>query len=138
MFTCSLLDDLIGSWLLFIMCFCILCNVFICLHQQQKQEKAWLGASFRPENFVPGLVIGFILGLLFDLSKPITNQSTKKTFLSSKVQKQLSVSSNGDQELKMVCYITLQSLSYFVGVFNSFLFFSASFCFGTIILPLCK
>ncbi|GAB2234156.1 hypothetical protein Drorol1_Dr00003393 [Drosera rotundifolia] len=38
------------------------------------QEKKWsLGSSFIPENFIPGLVIGFIFGLLLDLTKPRKN-----------------------------------------------------------------
>ncbi|KAL9226840.1 hypothetical protein vseg_002607 [Gypsophila vaccaria] len=32
-------------------------------------EKEGIGVSFRPENFIPGVVIGFILGLLLDLAK---------------------------------------------------------------------
>ncbi|XP_028802129.1 peptidyl-tRNA hydrolase 2, mitochondrial [Neltuma alba] len=73
--------------------------------QQQKQEREWLGVSFKPENFIPGLVIGFIIGLLFDLSKPGKNYSTNKTLSSGKIQRQLSVPSNGDQELKMVLVV---------------------------------
>lgn len=66
--------------------------------QKQKQKGEWLSASFKPENFIPGLVIGFICGLLIDLTKPTRNH------LSTKLQNQLSVSTNGaDQELKMVC-----------------------------------
>ncbi|KAF7817114.1 peptidyl-tRNA hydrolase 2, mitochondrial isoform X1 [Senna tora] len=72
--------------------------------QQQKQEREWLGISFKPENFIPGLVIGFICGFLIDLSMPSTNHSTKKTLSSRKLQ-QLSVSSSGDQELKMVLVV---------------------------------
>ncbi|KAJ1409826.1 Peptidyl-tRNA hydrolase, PTH2 [Sesbania bispinosa] len=73
----------------------------IAKQQQHKQKGEWLAGSFKPENFVPGLVIGFIFGLLLDLSKPHRNHLSKKVFSSSKVQQQLSVSSNGDQELKM-------------------------------------
>lgn len=72
--------------------------------QQQKQKGEWLSGSFKPENFIPGLVIGFICGLLIDLSKPTRNHLSNKIFSSTKLQNQLSVSSNGaDQELKMVC-----------------------------------
>ncbi|KAI4337503.1 hypothetical protein L6164_015911 [Bauhinia variegata] len=72
--------------------------------QQQKQKREWLGVSFKPENFFPGLVIGFILGLLLDLSKPDKNLSTKNVSSSDKLR-QLSVSSNGDQKLKMVLVV---------------------------------
>ncbi|RZC15675.1 hypothetical protein D0Y65_009150 [Glycine soja] len=71
--------------------------------QQQKQKGEWLAGSFKAENFIPGLVIGFIFGLLLDLSKPSRNHLSKKMFSSAKPQQQqLAVSSNGDQELKMV------------------------------------
>ena len=70
--------------------------------QQQKQEGQWLALSFNPENFVPGLVIGFILGLLLDLSKPPKNKTNKKNFAPGKPQ--FAVSNNSDQELKMVCF----------------------------------
>lgn len=71
--------------------------------KQQKQEKVSLAVSFRPENFIPGLVIGFIFGMLLDLSKPGKNYVKKKNFLPRKPQEQVSVSSDGDQDLKLVC-----------------------------------
>ncbi|KAK4560132.1 hypothetical protein RGQ29_009062 [Quercus rubra] len=71
--------------------------------QQQKQEGQWLALSFNPENFVPGLVIGFILGLLLDLSKPPKNKTNKKNFAPGKPQ--FAVSNNSDQELKMVLVV---------------------------------
>uniref|UniRef100_A0A2P2L488 Uncharacterized protein MANES_03G059000 n=1 Tax=Rhizophora mucronata TaxID=61149 RepID=A0A2P2L488_RHIMU len=70
---------------------------------KQKQEKGGLAESFRPENFIPGVVIGFIFGLLLDLSNPSRNYSKKKNLLARNPQKQYSVSNNGDQVLKMVC-----------------------------------
>ena len=73
--------------------------------QQQKQEGQWLALSFNPENFIPGLVIGFILGLLLDLSKPSKNKTNKKNFAPGKPQ--FAVSNNSDQELKMVCFALL-------------------------------
>ncbi|CAA0838380.1 Peptidyl-tRNA hydrolase II (PTH2) family protein [Striga hermonthica] len=33
----------------------------------QKKEREWLGVSFKPENFIPGLIIGFIFGLFVDV-----------------------------------------------------------------------
>ncbi|XP_038900236.1 probable peptidyl-tRNA hydrolase 2 isoform X2 [Benincasa hispida] len=72
--------------------------------QQLKSEKEWLSVSFRPENFIPGLVIGFILGLFLDLSKPSRGNAKKGYFLPSKYQ-QLSPSNNGDQELKLVLVV---------------------------------
>jgi PTH2 family peptidyl-tRNA hydrolase len=74
------------------------------LQQQQKQKGGeWLSGSFKPENFIPGLIIGFICGFLIDLSKPTTNHLSNKILSSSKLQHQLSVSSNAYQDLKMVC-----------------------------------
>lgn len=70
---------------------------------QQKQEKEWFATSFRAENFIPGLVIGFIFGMLLDLSKPAKSHAKKKNFLPGKPQEHLRVPSNGDQDLKMVC-----------------------------------
>ncbi|XP_062098162.1 uncharacterized protein LOC133804031 isoform X2 [Humulus lupulus] len=76
--------------------------------KQQNQEKEWLGSSFRAENFIPGLVIGFILGLLFDLSKASGNQTNaKRKWSSSKLQTQDLVLNSGDQELKMVLVVRL-------------------------------
>ncbi|GAU14241.1 hypothetical protein TSUD_308010 [Trifolium subterraneum] len=74
--------------------------------QQQKEKGEWLSGNFKLENFIPGLVIGFICGFLIDLSKPTTNNLSKKIFSSSKLQhQQHSVSSNGDQDLKMVLVV---------------------------------
>ncbi|CAL0319247.1 unnamed protein product [Lupinus luteus] len=73
--------------------------------KQQNQEKEWLAGSFKPENFIPGLVIGFIFGLFLDLTKPNGNQLPKKSFSSGKLQQNLSVSSYGDQDLKMVLVV---------------------------------
>ncbi|KAF3446400.1 hypothetical protein FNV43_RR11579 [Rhamnella rubrinervis] len=74
--------------------------------QQQKQEGQWLSSSFSPENFIPGLVIGFIFGMLLDLSKPAMNATKKKkNFVSGKPHQEKLVSNNGDAELKMVLVV---------------------------------
>ncbi|XP_010526170.1 PREDICTED: peptidyl-tRNA hydrolase 2, mitochondrial isoform X1 [Tarenaya hassleriana] len=74
--------------------------------QSKKQEREWIGGSFKAENFIPGIVIGFILGMLLDLSKQVKSPIGKSRLLSSKTQKQSTVSSNGsDQELKMVLVV---------------------------------
>ncbi|XP_024025282.1 peptidyl-tRNA hydrolase 2, mitochondrial [Morus notabilis] len=76
------------------------------LQRKQNQDKEGLTSSFRPENFIPGIVIGFILGMFFDLAKPSGNQTNTKNKLSSgKVHSQSLVSNNGDQELKMVLVV---------------------------------
>ncbi|KAF5748268.1 peptidyl-tRNA hydrolase 2 mitochondrial [Tripterygium wilfordii] len=71
----------------------------------KKQEKEWLTGSFRPENFIPGLIIGFISGLLFDLLNPPNTHVKKRNFLSGKFQPQQAISNNGDQEMKMVLVV---------------------------------
>ncbi|XP_008466065.1 uncharacterized protein LOC103503602 isoform X1 [Cucumis melo] len=73
--------------------------------QQVKPEKEWLSVSFKPENFIPGLVIGFILGLFLDLSKPSKGNAKKGYFLPSKYQQLSPASNNGDQELKLVLVV---------------------------------
>ncbi|KAL8153302.1 hypothetical protein V2J09_011062 [Rumex salicifolius] len=45
--------------------------------QQRKQEGQCLSEGFRPENFIPGLVIGFICGFVLDLFKPSNNPPRK-------------------------------------------------------------
>ncbi|CAI0409597.1 unnamed protein product, partial [Linum tenue] len=74
---------------------------------QQKQGKTGgLSDGFQAENFIPGLVIGFILGLLIDLStKPFKGSSstaTKKNFLPGKPQQQNPDSSDGDNNRVLV------------------------------------
>ncbi|CAL5431746.1 unnamed protein product [Camellia sinensis] len=75
--------------------------------KQQKQEREWFAVSFKPENFIPGLVIGFIFGLFLDLSKPTKNNNNttpKKANLLLGNQQRL-VSTNTDEELKMVLVV---------------------------------
>ncbi|XP_030448728.2 uncharacterized protein LOC115671327 isoform X2 [Syzygium oleosum] len=73
--------------------------------QPKKQEKEWLAVSFRPENFVPGLIIGFILGWFIDLSKPTKSNTRRRNFLPGKRQEQCLVPSGSDQDLKMVLVV---------------------------------
>ncbi|PSR91268.1 Peptidyl-tRNA hydrolase [Actinidia chinensis var. chinensis] len=73
--------------------------------KKQKQDREWLAVSFKPENFIPGLVIGFILGLFLDLSKPTKTTTKKSNLLLGKNQKQRLASVNSDEELKMVLVV---------------------------------
>nr|GMD42703.1 peptidyl-tRNA hydrolase 2, mitochondrial isoform X2 [Ipomoea batatas] len=84
--------------------------------KKQKEQKEWVGASFKPENFIPGVVIGFILGLLLDWSKPPTPSNknstssslTRKSRLLSKYQQEKIMSpgaASSDDELKMVLVV---------------------------------
>ncbi|KAK9080013.1 hypothetical protein SSX86_001688 [Deinandra increscens subsp. villosa] len=65
---------------------------------KNKVDRGWLGRSFQPQHFIPGLVIGFIFGMLLDLSKPITRNS-------SSTRRKNSNSSNPDEDLKMVLVV---------------------------------
>ncbi|KAL6985446.1 peptidyl-tRNA hydrolase [Sarracenia purpurea var. burkii] len=67
--------------------------------KKQKQERELFAVSFRPENFIPGLVIGFIIGLFLDLSKPVRS-ITKKNHLQQRL-----ASLNTNEELKMVLVV---------------------------------
>ncbi|KAH8504390.1 hypothetical protein H0E87_011881 [Populus deltoides] len=78
----------------------------------KKQEKRGLAESFRPENFIPGLIIGFIFGLFLDLSNPSKNQTKKKNFLPGKSQQQCL--EDGDKELKLV-FVVRQDLKMGAG-----------------------
>ncbi|GMH11854.1 hypothetical protein Nepgr_013695 [Nepenthes gracilis] len=71
----------------------------------KKKEREWLGVSFRPENFIPGLVIGFIFGLLLDLSKPSKNPPRRKNSLMGRHQQHCLSSNDTDEELKMVLVV---------------------------------
>ncbi|ESQ53867.1 hypothetical protein EUTSA_v10027598mg [Eutrema salsugineum] len=74
--------------------------------QAKKQERKSIAGSFKAENLIPGIVIGFIIGMLLDLSQQVKFPVRKSRLLSSKTQKQSSVPSNGaDQELKMVLVV---------------------------------
>lgn len=81
---------------------------------KQKQEKEVLGVSFRPENFIPGLIIGFIFGFFLDLTKLAKNPSGRKIGSSPTKHQPRIVSSNSDEELKMVIYL------FFIGKKKSF------------------
>ncbi|XP_075484096.1 uncharacterized protein LOC142524168 isoform X1 [Primulina tabacum] len=72
--------------------------------KQEKQEKEWLGVGFKPENFIPGLVIGFIVGFFLNLSKPVRSSNSQKIGGKKRHQSSL-VSSNSDEELKMVLVV---------------------------------
>ncbi|KAF8036051.1 hypothetical protein BT93_C1916 [Corymbia citriodora subsp. variegata] len=73
--------------------------------KQQKQGEEWLGSRFRPQNYIPGLVIGFILGWFVDLTKPAKNSVRRRNLLPGKHKEVSLVSSGGEQELKMVLVI---------------------------------
>ncbi|CAL5382254.1 unnamed protein product [Camellia sinensis] len=79
--------------------------------KQQKQEREWFAVSFKPENFIPGLVIGFIFGLFLDLSKPIKNNNNttpKKAANLLLGKQQRLVSTNTDEELKMILRASME------------------------------
>ncbi|KAL8216361.1 hypothetical protein R6Q57_023198 [Mikania cordata] len=61
-------------------------------HSKKKLDGGWLGRGFQPQNFIPGVVIGFIFGMLLDLSK--RKPTTVRRFLS-----------NSNEDLKMVLVV---------------------------------
>ncbi|KAG1346617.1 peptidyl-tRNA hydrolase 2, mitochondrial [Cocos nucifera] len=70
----------------------------------KNREERWLAASLRPENFIPGLVIGFFLGLFIDLTASNrSNSKGKSSFPSGKNQSV--VSCGNGEELKMVLVV---------------------------------
>ncbi|CAL5435580.1 unnamed protein product [Camellia sinensis] len=75
--------------------------------QEEKQGREWFGVSFKPENFIPGQFISFILGLFLDLSSKPTKTSTtnKKSttnlLLGNHQSHTLSSPNTDHQELKM-------------------------------------
>ncbi|CAN4076659.1 unnamed protein product [Withania somnifera] len=76
--------------------------------KHHKEENEWLGASFKPENFIPGIVIGFIIGLLLDLSKHSkSNNTLKKTsnLLTRNQPGKILIPPKADEELKMVLVV---------------------------------
>ncbi|GAA0151006.1 hypothetical protein LIER_37216 [Lithospermum erythrorhizon] len=76
--------------------------------QPKKQEKQWLSVSFKPENFIPGLVIGFILGFILDIAKPNNknaNSPSSRSISGNSVSKTRVLSGNTDEGLKMVLVV---------------------------------
>ncbi|KAL5697588.1 peptidyl-tRNA hydrolase [Ranunculus cassubicifolius] len=76
--------------------------------RKHENQRTWLSVSFQPENFIPGIVIGFIFGLLLDLTKNSggpRRRITMPTISSKKHQNQDSSSSGSDQELKLVLVV---------------------------------
>ncbi|XP_047945916.1 peptidyl-tRNA hydrolase 2, mitochondrial isoform X1 [Salvia hispanica] len=76
--------------------------------KQKHQKRAVLGVSFRPENFIPGLIIGFICGFFLDLAKPAKGPSGRKigsSPISKNHQQPRIASSNNEEELKMVLVV---------------------------------
>ncbi|XP_040380384.1 probable peptidyl-tRNA hydrolase 2 isoform X2 [Oryza brachyantha] len=80
---------------------------------RRKGEEPWLAASLRPGNFLPGLAIGFLLGLLVDLSsswRPKPSPALAPSAPASRGSKRTGGSSSagggtGGEELKMVLVV---------------------------------
>nr|CAB3464692.1 unnamed protein product [Digitaria exilis] len=75
-------------------------------------EEPWLAASLRPTNFLPGLAIGFLLGLLLDLSSswrpksgPAPAPAAAPARGSSSKRASGSSFASGGEELKMVLVV---------------------------------
>ncbi|KAK6927353.1 Peptidyl-tRNA hydrolase, PTH2 [Dillenia turbinata] len=77
--------------------------------QQQKQGGGFLSVGFNPQNFIPGLIIGFIFGWFLDFSntpKSTPNAKKRNNCILGK-HPSLSSASNSitDEELKMVLVV---------------------------------
>ncbi|KAI3893795.1 hypothetical protein MKX03_012221 [Papaver bracteatum] len=77
--------------------------------QRGEERGEWCGISFNPENFIPGLIIGFVFGLLIDLTKLPRNPRKICAALGKKKGQQRLDSNGGsngsDEELKMVLVV---------------------------------
>jgi hypothetical protein len=80
------------------------------VHSLSQGEEPWLAASLRPANFLPGLAIGFLLGLLLDLSSswrpkssPAPAPAAAPARASSSKRASGTSFASGGEELKMVC-----------------------------------
>ncbi|KAJ1263702.1 hypothetical protein BS78_09G206500 [Paspalum vaginatum] len=79
---------------------------------RRKGEEPWLAASLRPANLLPGLAIGFLLGLLLDLSSSWRQKSSPAPAPpaapargSSSKRASGSSFASGGEELKMVLVV---------------------------------
>uniref|UniRef100_A0A1D1Y505 peptidyl-tRNA hydrolase n=1 Tax=Anthurium amnicola TaxID=1678845 RepID=A0A1D1Y505_9ARAE len=82
--------------------------------QQQRREEPWLAVSLNPKNFVPGLVIGFLLGLFVDLSRAGRVGSNGKSLAAPGRPQSGAVPGSNGEELKMVLVVR-QDLKMGVG-----------------------
>uniref|UniRef100_A0A7N0U8E1 peptidyl-tRNA hydrolase n=2 Tax=Kalanchoe fedtschenkoi TaxID=63787 RepID=A0A7N0U8E1_KALFE len=70
---------------------------------KHKERRGWFSVNFSLENFIPGLVIGFVLGLLVDLSKPGLSRSRGGSRV---VGRQQGAGPSGSgEELKMILVV---------------------------------
>ena len=75
------------------------------MQKQKEKQTAWLSSGLRPENLIPGLILGFFLGLFVELprrlnARPPNNAARKVKRDNCAVLS--SSSSTTTEELKMV------------------------------------
>uniref|UniRef100_A0A0D6R5J5 peptidyl-tRNA hydrolase n=1 Tax=Araucaria cunninghamii TaxID=56994 RepID=A0A0D6R5J5_ARACU len=81
-------------------------------NKNHRNQETWIASSLNPANFLPGLVIGFLLGLLVELPK---NFGRSANTVSSRPKNKKSVQSDGnEEELKMV-FVVRQDLKMGAG-----------------------
>ncbi|KAG0495111.1 hypothetical protein HPP92_006105 [Vanilla planifolia] len=69
-------------------------------------EEPWHVSSLRPENYLPGLAIGFLLGLLVDFAgAALRNSKLKPSVAPVKLKRSLGGNNGGGDELKMVLVV---------------------------------
>lgn len=104
-------------------------------HNASKSEiklGAWISSSIKPESFLPGLAIGFLLGLLVKLPKNfrrITNTGAKNARVNS--TRPVRSDGNGD-EVKMV-FVVRQDLKMGAGKIASQCAHAATGIYGALI-----
>lgn len=104
-------------------------------HSASKSERnpgAWIPSSIKPESFLPGLAIGFLLGLLVTLPKNfrrITNTGAKNARVNS--TRPVRSDGNGD-EVKMV-FVVRQDLKMGAGKIASQCAHAATGTYGALI-----
>ncbi|XP_068643209.1 uncharacterized protein [Aristolochia californica] len=69
--------------------------------KKRQKEETWLASTLKPENFIPGLIVGFLLGLFVDFPA----KSARGKSLPNSCTQQKGVSQGGDDELKMVLVV---------------------------------
>lgn len=80
----------------------------------QKEEEPWLAQCLKPENYLPGMIIGFLLGLFLDLSatRRVRDPRGKSSSRPGKHQSMSAAASSSSprgtsEELKMVQFFSL-------------------------------
>ncbi|KQK05340.1 probable peptidyl-tRNA hydrolase 2 isoform X2 [Brachypodium distachyon] len=72
---------------------------------RRKDEEQWVAVSLRPANFLPGVAIGFLLGIILDLSSSWRSRFSFASAPASRANKRTGGSVAPGEELKMVLVV---------------------------------